>query len=177
MRRYLSLAVVLAVVAGCGDTGKGKPPATDGGPKGDVENAAAVGKMLLLREEPAGAKGVKEVRAGAKTGDDVVVVGRVGGRGEPFTKGRALFLIVDPSLKPAMECDCPWDYCEAPKKELQASRATVKFLDAQGETLKAEAREAFGIKELSTVVVKGRAVRDAAGNLVVVGSGLFVKEK
>jgi len=176
MRRYLSLAVLLAVVAGCGDTDRGKP-VTEGGAKSDPEAAAAVGKMLLLREEPAGAKGVKDVRAGAKTGDEVVVVGRVGGRSEPFTKGLALFLIVDPSLKPAMECDCPWDYCETPKKDLEPARATVKFVDADGAPLKVGAREAFGIKELSTVVVKGRAVRDEAGNLVVVANGLFVKEK
>ena len=176
MLRHLSLAVLLAVAVGCGDTGKGKP-ATDGAPKGDAEAAAAAGKMLLLREEPAGAKGVKEVRASAKTGDDVVVVGRVGGRDKPFTEGMALFLIVDPSLKPATECECPWDYCDTKKKDLEAARATVKFVGAEGEPLKVEAREAFGIKELSTVVVKGRAVRDGAGNLVVVGSGLFVKEK
>jgi hypothetical protein len=143
----------------------------------DPEKAAAAGKVLLLREEPAGAKGVKEVRASAKTGDEVVIVGRVGGDAKPFTKGRARFLVVGLNLKPAMECDCPWDFCESPKKDLDASRASVKFEGADGETMAVDAREAFGIKELSTVVVKGRAVRDDAGNLTVVGSGLFVKEK
>lgn len=177
MVRLLSLITLLAAAVGCGDPGTGKRTATDAGPQTDPEKAAAVGKMLLLREEPAGAKGVKEVRAGAKNGDEVVIVGRVGGLEKPFTPGRARFLVVGMNLKPAMECDCPWDFCESPKEELKASRASVQFVDADGKTLEVDAKQAFGIKELSTVVVKGHASRDDAGNLTIVGTGLFVKEK
>src|SRR5262245_1620216 len=176
--RTLSLALLIAVAAGCGSPGPDnrKSSATDDGAKSDPQAAAEAGK-LLLNKEPAGAKGVRELRASAKTGDEVLVVGRVGGRAKPFTPGRAQFLIVGLNLKPAMECDCPWDYCEAPKHDLEASRASVKFVDASGKPLAADAREAFGIKPLSTVVVKGKAVRDDAGNFTVVGTGLFVKEK
>jgi hypothetical protein len=42
--------------------------------------------------------------------------------------------------------------------------------------VKADARELLKVKELSTVVVKGKAQRDAAGNLTVVASGVFMKK-
>jgi hypothetical protein len=178
MARHLALIVLLAAAMGCGVsvTDTLKRGGTGGTEKSDP-SAVAEASKLLLREEPAGAKGVAEVRAKAKTGDEVVMIGRVGGREKPFTKGRAQFLLVDSKLKPATECECPWDYCSTEPDILVASRASVKFVDAKGATLTAEAKEAFGIKELSTVVIKGKVVRDDAGNLIVVGSKRFVKEK
>lgn len=171
MRRFSWLVVLAA--AGCG----GATNTTEVGQQAPSPEAVAAGGALLLKQEPAGARGVKEVKAGARTGDEVVMAGRVGGAAKPFTKDRAVFLLVGENLKPAMECDCPWDFCESPTDELKASRATVKFTDARGETLPVDARDAFGIKELSRVVVTGKAVRDDAGNLTVVATGLYVKEK
>jgi hypothetical protein len=115
------------------------------------------------------------VRKEAKDGDEVVVAGRVGGDEKPFTEGRAMFLIVDPSLKPTVECECPWDYCEYTKKDLAAARVLVKFVGGDGKTLQSEARKLFGIKELSTVVVKGKVQRDDKDNVVVVAERLFVR--
>lgn len=162
--------VLVVLAAGCG--------AADRGGKGGEAVAltpSADGKKYLLDSEPAGAKGVIEVRKDARDGEDVIVVGRVGGTEKPFTEGRALFLIVDPSLKPATECDCPWDYCESPKQELIAARVSVKFVDDSGKTLPAGARELFGIKELTTVVVKGKASRDERNNVSIVASNLYVR--
>lgn len=42
--------------------------------------------------------------------------------------------------------------------------------------MKADARELLKVKELSTVVVKGKAQRDDAGNLTVIASGVYVKK-
>ena len=41
--------------------------------------------------------------------------------------------------------------------------------------VKADAKQLLGVKELSTVVVQGKAARDEAGNLTVLASGVFVK--
>jgi len=41
--------------------------------------------------------------------------------------------------------------------------------------VKADARELLKVKELSTVVIKGKARRDDAGNLTILASGVFVK--
>jgi hypothetical protein len=87
-----------------------------------------------------------------------------------------MFLIADESLKPTAECDCPWDFCEYSKEERLAATANVKFVDDQGKTLPTGAREMFGISELTTVVVKGKASRDDKGNLTVIASGLYVRK-
>ncbi|MFO0842759.1 MAG: hypothetical protein U0797_10240 [Gemmataceae bacterium] len=134
------------------------------------------GSKLMEPTEPAGAKGVIEVRKEAKDGEEVTVVGRVGGAAKPFTDGRASFLIADTSLKPTDGCETPWDYCEYPKQEVAAARLSVKFVNDEGKTLQAGARETFGLKELSTVVVKGKVQRDDKGNVVVVGKSLFVRQ-
>jgi hypothetical protein len=53
--------------------------------------------------------------------------------------------------------------------------ATVKFVDANGKTIESDARQLLGLKELQSVVVKGKAQRDEAGNLTVLASGVFVQ--
>jgi len=143
-------------------------------PAGD-DAALAEGKKRVLAAEPAGVKGVIAVRKDAREGDEVVVAGKVGGDHKPFTEGRAGFLLVDTSLPPADDCDCPWDYCGVKKKDLAAARVRVKFVDGAGDTLRAGAREAFGIKELSEVVVKGKVSRDDKGNVAVVATGIYVR--
>jgi len=42
--------------------------------------------------------------------------------------------------------------------------------------VKADARKLLNVRELSTVVVAGKAQRDDAGNLTVLASGVFVKQ-
>ncbi len=42
--------------------------------------------------------------------------------------------------------------------------------------MRADARELLKVKELSTVVVKGKAKRDDAGNLTILASGVYVKK-
>jgi hypothetical protein len=49
-------------------------------------------------------------------------------------------------------------------------------VDEQGKTLPTGARELFGISELTTVVVRGKASRDDKGNLTVIASGLYVRK-
>jgi hypothetical protein len=51
----------------------------------------------------------------------------------------------------------------------------VKVVDENGSLVKADARELLHVKELSTVVVKGKALRDDAGNLTILASGVYVK--
>lgn len=165
----LALAGLVALAAGCGPTG-GNSSETRNDPA-----ARSEAEQYLLTSEPAGVKGVIDVRKYAKDGDEVVVAGQVGGSTKPFTQGRASFLIVDPSLKATEGCDTPWDFCEMPNKEVAAARLSVKFVDQGGKTLQAGAREMFGIKELSGVVVKGKVSRDDKDNVVVVASGIYVR--
>jgi len=159
----------LAVAAGCG--GSSPTPAAAG--------ASAAGAAYLLSSEPAGAKSVLDARADAKDADDVVLVGRIGGDTNPWINGQAAFLVVDGSLKPCNEkdddgCPTPWDYC-CDGDTLPSSKAMVKVVDRSGKTVATDARELLGLQESQTVVVRGRATRDGAGNLTVLADGIFVR--
>lgn len=171
---FLVLSFAVLAVVGCG---KSDRPGTVG--QAGSAAPAAAGAAYLLNEAPDGSVGVVAARESAADGDDIVVEGRIGGAENPWVEGRAAFQIVDRSLVPCNErhgdgCKTPWDYC-CDTDKLPQSLATIKFLDADGKTLGADSRQLLGIKELQTVVVKGKAKRDESGNLTVVASGLYVK--
>ena len=167
----------LAVVAGCAqDTSIGTDSSDATTPM-----SAVSGTKHLLSEEPDSATDVIKVREESKDGDDVVLVGRIGGSESPWIEGRAAFSIVDGSLQacsdiPGDECPKPWDYC-CETHRLPTSTALIKIVDEDGLLVKADAKVLLGVQELSTVVVKGKAQRDDAGNLTVLATGVFVKKK
>lgn len=169
------LLTVLALTIGCAEE---KIEQTNSETSPSVP--AIDGSQFLLAEEPASAATVIEARESATDGADVVLVGRIGGSFDPWVDGRAMFSIVDPSLRacsdiPGDNCEYPWDYCCETHK-LPTSMATVKFVDEDGKVLKADARKLLNLKELQTVVIQGTAKRDEAGNLTVLASGLFVRD-
>ena len=153
-------------------------------PTMQVPNASSSsidGQNFLLTDEPDGAEDIINVREAAQDGDEITIVGRIGGGANPWIEGRAAFSIVDGSLKacsdiPGDQCKKPWDYCCETSK-LPTSTALVKVVDEHGELVKVDARELLKVKELSTVIVKGKANRDDAGNLTVLASGVYVKKK
>jgi hypothetical protein len=164
-----SLLAMLGLLAGCSRDNSAGPRAAE---------SDAAGKKYLLAEEPAGAKSVTELRKSAKDGDDVVIVGRIGGEQKPWIEGKAGFLIVDCSLKACSDidgdgCETPWDYCCESKEKITNGLATIKFLDEHGKTIDADARKFLGVDVLNTVVVRGKAKRDDEGNLIVLASGLY----
>jgi hypothetical protein len=176
---FLLLALVgsLSVLAGCSEQ-TSTPTVSEQASSPSVP--AVDGTKFLLTTEPEGANDVIKVREDAGDGDDVVIVGRIGGSAKPWVEGRAAFSIVDESLKACSDiegdnCPIPWDYC-CETSRLPTATALVKVVDEGGVLVKADARELLSVKELSTVVVKGKAQRDDAGNLTVLASGVFVKK-
>lgn len=177
--KVVVLLGLVAILSGCGqgDAPPNSPSSPeDSWPEKADPRAVEAGKKYLLADEPAAASGVIGVRRDSKDGDEVIVAGQIGGSTAPFTEGRASFLLVDDTLKASDDCDCPWDFCGVPKKELVAGRISVKFVE-NGKTVPQDAREMFGVKELSKVVVKGKVQRDDNGNVVVVAGGVFVRSK
>lgn len=178
MKTQLMLPTVLAglvLAAGCTQESSTTTSSTD------TATAPAIdGSRFLLTAEPDEPATVIEAREQTKDGEDVVLVGRIGGSANPWVEGRAAFTVVDPTLKacsdiPGDECRIPWDYCCETHK-LPGATALVTFADDDGRPLKADARELLSLKELQTVVVRGKAERDEAGNLTVLATGLFVRE-
>jgi hypothetical protein len=159
----------LAVCVGC-SSGTSSPMSN--GP-------TAQARQYLLLEEPAAAKSVSEAKESAQDGEEVTLVGRIGGSDHPFVSGRASFTIVDTSLVPCNEkegdmCKTPWDYC-CDSDRLPAATAVVKVVDDSGKTLAMDAKKELGMTELQTVVVTGKAKRDDAGNLTVLAPAVYVK--
>lgn len=164
MIRSGALLLAATLLAGCGthDTQSHQPQAG--------------GEKYLLAEEPAGAKDVLKQRKESKDGDDVVVVGRIGGEKDPWFQGRAGFWIIDRSFSPCPpgeNCPHPWDYCCVPKEDRLSGICVVKFEETPGKMLEGDARKLLGVKELDTVVVRGTARRDDKGNLTVLADGIY----
>lgn len=139
---------------------------------------AADADAYLLSVEPAKVQDVVAVRDKSKNGDDVAVVGRIGGRVVPWIKGAAAFSIVDVGLtacneRPEDTCPTPWDFCceaDLPKKTM-----LVTFVDSGGKLVRQDARELLSLKELQTVVIQGKVKRDVSGNVSLVASKIFVR--
>jgi hypothetical protein len=167
--RMVALCSALTVLVS-GSVGVGRAVAAEG------DDAGAAYK---LAEQPKDAADVIATRENAETGADVVVVGRIGGRANPWLKGAAAFTIADRSLKPCNEiegdtCKTPWDYCcEA---DLGQATALVMVVDDAGKVVKQDARELLGVKELDTVYLVGKAKRDKEGNVTVMAAKLFVEQ-
>ncbi len=166
-------AAILAV--GCGPT---SPT-----PFSEVSNSnlstMPTASEILLSERPENAMPVADARRIVTDGQVVALLGRIGGGATPWVEGRAAFTIVDPKLEPCQPgegCPTPWDYC-CVTDQIPVNRAMVKIVDAAGETMPQDARQWLGLKELQTVIVKGAAKRDEAGNLTVLATGVFVVPK
>lgn len=171
--KQVSLAACL-LAAGCGASATAPQAAT-----APAAGPSAEGKAYLLASEPADAKPIVETKANAKSGEEVVVVGRIGGGVNPWVEGRAAFSLVDLSLKacsdiPGDACPTPWDYC-CQTDQLGKARTLVKLVGADGKPLASDARQLLGVKELQTLIVKGKAQRDDDGNLTVLASGIFLR--
>ena len=168
-----SLLAALFLFAGCGQS-------TDPAPAVAISTPLPDAGKFLLADEPAGAQGIIDFRKQAQDNDEVVIVGRIGGDKNPWVDGRAAFMIVDTSLKPCNEiegdmCPKPWDYCcETPS--LPRAKVMIKLVDDQGQTVPTGAKQLLTVKELDTVVVRGKAKRDEAGNITVLASGLFIRK-
>ena len=171
------LVAAMGVVAGCD---REKNTSTGGTSTPAPAATAQLPEGVLLKEAPGGAKGIAEIKKSAKPGDEVVLVGKVGGRVDPISKDRALLTVMDTSVTscdkmPGDNCKTPWDYCCEDRDSLVANSATVQVVDAEGKPIKGGLEGVGGIKPLSEVVVKGK-VQQADGKVLVVNAtGVFVR--
>ncbi len=141
--------------------------------------ASKAGAQYLLATEPAAAQSILQVREESKQGDEVVLVGRIGGDVNPWVEGRAAFSLVDLSAKACSDiagdnCPTPWDYCCETDK-LVKGKTLIKLVGDDGKPVATDARELLGVKELDTLVVQGKAQRDDSGNLTILASKIFVR--
>jgi hypothetical protein len=156
------LACLVLVTLACGKREAEKPPAV-----------ATVD--LGLAADPGAALSVKEAKEKGP-GEEVVVVGRV----KEIVKGYATFNLIDASLdycgqKPgSMTDDTPWDYCCETGEVRAAATLTVEVRGPGG---KVRAGTMPSLRLLDLVAVKGRLEKDEHGNVTVVATGWFRRER
>jgi hypothetical protein len=156
----LVLSSLTLFAAGCGPT----KVASDG-----VESGVDSKSQYLVTTEPADAMPVGEAREKTEDGQEVTLVGLIGGSSKPFVDGLAAFTIVDPKVP-----YCADDYC-CQTAAVKENIATIKVVDEAGKAVTGNAKELLNVNELSTVVVQGKAKRDDQGNLTVATSKIFVR--
>ncbi|MFM7799424.1 MAG: hypothetical protein ACKPBA_10655 [Planctomycetota bacterium] len=157
----LSIALVLA---GCGNDPSTKPAANGG--------TDAVAAMVTK----GAVDGVPVMQAKGRTakGQEVSITGRIGGSEEPFASDRAVFTVVDASLKSCAEggdpdhCATPWDYCCEDRQSLKMATATVEIADADGRPLPVAVRGTAGLDPLARVTVTGTVIDCNDRGLLVV---------
>lgn len=175
LRPYYLLACVAllsAISPGCGQQAQTATTGTQ-------QHAALDGSKYILVEEPEGAVGVILAREEAKDLDDIVLVGRIGGRKNPWIEGRSAFTVIDASMTVVADGAeseegqvCMDDCCAA----LRADCTTlVKIVDPQGQIVPVDARELLGVKENDMVVVQGQTQRGEDGSFSVVATGVHVR--
>ena len=160
---------VLAIAVGCGESDVTQTTGDGGG--------GAVDSRYLADTEPADAVPVGKARESVEDAQTVTLVGTIGGSSEPFVDGLAAFTIVDtkvPYCSADEGCPTPWDYC-CTQAQVKDNIATVKIVDDAGKPVADDARRLLGVKELSTVVVQGKAQRDDQGNLTIAANKVFVR--
>lgn len=168
---YLAITAVLGLtitIVGCGAT-----------QTADEVSPDASSSSYIIDSEPDGAIEVGDARLSTEDKQAITLVGLIGGSPEPFVDGIAAFTIVDQKIPFCADdegCPTPWDYC-CTQDQVQDNIATIKIVDETGNPVAEDARELLGVKELSTVVIKGTVERDPEGNLTVAASEVFVRKQ
>lgn len=182
----LPIAALLALAA-CGDAQpakqRGAGPATAAEPseaaalETAAPTAAATAPGLpegLVVRGPAQGTHVAAAKAAARQGEEITLVGRIGGSVNPFAADRAIFTIADPALVSCADmdepdhCKTPWDFCCEDRAKMRAGTATIEVAGADGKPLAVALRGVQGLEPLATVAVSGTVVeRNDAGLLVV----------
>ena len=170
----LSQLALVAALAAC-DGGNGAPAAPKAG-------AAAALPAGLVVHGPVEGPGVGAAKSGAKAGQSITVVGRIGGSENPFVAGRAVFTIVDPVLKSCADggdpdhCETPWDYCCESRESLKRNIATIEISGADGRPLPIAVRGLEGLDPLATIAVTGTVTEaNDSGLLVIRATRIAVK--
>ena len=151
-----AVALMLCTLCGCGQS---DPTRAGGDAPVDVDRSDYV-----LTEEPTGAIGVISAREETQDQEEIVMVGRVGGRDNPWIEGRAAFMMIDAAMtvvadgaESAENEICMDDCCAGLRAECTT---LVKIVDADGKPLAIDTRDLLDVKENDMVVVTGKVQRE-----------------
>lgn len=143
-------AVSILLLAGCSESSS-SPESTASETTTQTQSSSST---WVLTSAPVGDVSVKEAKASAKEGDQVVIRGRIGGRHAPMSNDSPVFTIVDLGLEYCGQttedkCGTPWDYCCEMPSTIASNSATVQV---EGDSVDLDAA---GLEPLDEVVLIG----------------------
>ena len=153
-------------------------------PSYDPAALAEAREKFLLDQEPVGVQGVLDVQEEYVKPHDVVLVGQIGGVANPWSPGKAAFILADPITVSEFSetgtehiCDDPGcKFCQRQKiNKLKEGLAAVEFLATDGTVVPIDARQLFSVSDRQMVVVRGKVKVNDLGCLVVAADGLYVR--
>jgi hypothetical protein len=130
------------------------------------------------------AQSIHIARTTAKPGDTITLKGEVMGREKVFVDGRAAFILGDPEKltscdkNPGDTCETPWDACCDSKELKRIGIALIQILGEDGRVMASELKGVNGLKELSSVTLRG--VVDSVStedNFVINATQIHVEKK
>lgn len=145
----------------------------------ESSETVALREAFLLEQEPASVLTLTEAIEAMSQEREVAFVGRIPTQErESFVSGKASFLVMEylpgePGHDDPEHADnCP--FCK--RREANALKAAVQFVDKQGEVIAQDARELLGIQAGDVVVIRGQGSMVPGLELLQVNAtGLFVK--
>lgn len=165
---HLSLLGVLVFVAGCG---KDKAQ--------QVKSEPAAQPSILLAEAPASPLSVGQARQVAQPGEEISIVGQIGGTASPIVTAYASFVIADEDILFCTEilsdaCTTPWDACCEDPEKIAANRASVVFLNADDKPMTIDLKRDAKLSELDKVTVIGVVAESSTPqNMIIEATGLY----
>jgi len=178
MLKKIMLVLAVLLLAACGEKGTEK-----GSEKAEVKDSAqalAQAEKHFIKEEPKSKVTVLAARK-LEAGKSVTVEGVILGKATPIVKGRAAFVIGDPSvitscdLREGDNCKTPWDCCCDSKKDIARATLNIQIVDADGMVLKTDIRDIEGLTENSRVVIKGTVDKTSTDKAMTINAeSIFV---
>lgn len=182
----LSSIIPFAIIS-CGDKEKsdgksdGKSEAKTETSTKQSSNQTASLEHILLKEKPAEAIKISELRTKHKAGETVTFSGQVIGSSDVFIDGLAVMIMGDPTkmktcnLIPGDSCQTPWDVCCDDPDVVKKNIVSVQILDPSGAPIKAGIKGLSGIKEMSDLTITGVVEKSSNDkNMIINATGIYV---
>jgi hypothetical protein len=173
--QYTALILTAALVAACERSATTESTASSKSAETGAGPSAALAAVIAA-QAPAAPQAIQRVRDSAKPGDTVTLSGRVMGNMNPFTKGRAAFILGDPALLtacndiPGDECETPWDNCCDSPEDKKRGTATIQVVDADGRVLRENIEGVGGIEKLAALTITGTVADSSTPDALIINA-------
>ena len=177
LRTLNTLIIVSAILVGCDPQNSEVESRTlDTSQTKEKKSSSLEG--LLATSEPTDALSIRTLKSDDNIDKEVVVIGRIGGRVEPFVENRAMFMMADLELEMCTaegdHCETPWDACCETPENIIASAITVQVKDKNGNLIKEDLRALTGLKSLAKITVQGKVAEQSEQVVVLDAKSIFV---